>query len=165
MERLTSLKRILRRPRDANGWALTFDTGWGVEAVPECHWKGVGRVSPHAVDICVDERRCGVCGDKVGDVVYFIVERGEPEVVVGGTAPMHRDCARASMAICPAIANPNSGLSNRFHDPVLARCSDYDPTDAGITEYELEFVELPKLKKPGGCPVTATKRFLGLDAS
>ena len=167
MERLTSLKRILNLPRDSKGWALTFDTGTTCDWVPEHEKVGVGKANHIVVDMCWRQGKCGVCGDDIEGYFYFVVGSADLEdgLQPGSDAPLHRDCARASMTVCPALANPDLNNPRHYHNPVLVRCRRYDADGADEDGLSYELVELPKLVKPSGCPVSAAKRFLGIGGS
>ena len=163
MERLTSLKRILALPRDKDGWALTYDTGTSCTWVPPERKTRVGQAHRLVVERCWKERLCGVCGEKIGTYAYFMASRKELDrpLAPRGDVPLHRDCGRASMQICPALTNPDGHWMGAYAEPVLLRCREYDAKTTTLLDYEL--VEFPKFSKPSKCPVTAVKRFLGID--
>lgn len=55
---------------------------------------------------CLLHNRCGICGDKMGTTVFFV---GGPAAALHPNGayvdpPMHEDCARYALQVCPFIA-------------------------------------------------------------
>lgn len=53
---------------------------------------------------CALHRLCGICGEVLGFVVYFIGGEKSCSSGVFYDPPMHEECARYSFAVCPFIA-------------------------------------------------------------
>lgn len=58
---------------------------------------------------CLFHNRCGLCGQKMGDVIYFV---GGPAAAFHENGafidpPMHRECAEYALQVCPFIAMRN----------------------------------------------------------
>jgi hypothetical protein len=57
---------------------------------------------------CVHQARCHLCGERLYPPYWFIC--GEWEVkgkVISSNGPMHEECARYAIAVCPFLSNPN----------------------------------------------------------
>lgn len=56
---------------------------------------------------CGRERLCGICGTALGWWVVFLAEDHGPMLQTTFTdAPVHEECAEASLQLCPYIAKP-----------------------------------------------------------
>lgn len=90
---------IAARPRDGRGFPILFTSFIDDAGVPDF------RVSdPAQRDRCFQERRCGICGEVLHDVMVFL---GGPLAVANrcfGDPPMHAPCAEYSRLVCPWLA-------------------------------------------------------------
>lgn len=88
-------------PRDRHGHIVTWSSGW-LDGEPMLGTNDAAKVAR-----CILERLCGACGDPLD---YWIAFLGD-EVVVKSREflepPMHVDCARYSIAVCPYLASPD----------------------------------------------------------
>jgi hypothetical protein len=55
---------------------------------------------------CLNHNRCGICGNKLGDLIYFV---GGPASAFHPNGayvdpPMHKECATYALQVCPYIA-------------------------------------------------------------
>lgn len=55
------------------------------------------------VDECVDLRLCGLCGQKLNDVIVFIGGPGSVGSKVFRDPAMHEACARYAFTVCPFL--------------------------------------------------------------
>lgn len=75
------------------------------------HPDGAGRFSANDVARkleCGRLRRCGICARPMGSEVVFLAQDHGllTEATVFTDAPVHEDCAAASLGLCPYIARP-----------------------------------------------------------
>ena len=96
---------IAERPRDVRGFPITFVTFIGSDGRPDFTTIDAERILD-----CLRERLCGMCGHELGlgENVAFI---GGPKSIEHGNfldPPMHPECARYAMKVCPHIAIPTA---------------------------------------------------------
>jgi hypothetical protein len=63
--------------------------------------------------LCYTNRLCAICGQRLGSQAWFI---GGPMCVqnrIFGDAPMHQECARYSMMVCPMLTIAPKAYSDR----------------------------------------------------
>lgn len=91
-------RSIARLPRDPRGYPIPFF------ALERDGVHDFAVVDSDRVVRCVTERRCGICGEKLAALGWFI---GGPKSLAARRsfdAPMHLDCAQFSIAACPHLA-------------------------------------------------------------
>ena len=92
---------IAARPRDARGYPILFTSYIDDAGVPDF------RISdPAKRDQCFQERRCGICGNVMGDLMVMVF-LGGPLAVANrcfGDPPMHPPCAEYSRLVCPWLS-------------------------------------------------------------
>lgn len=102
---------LARRPRDRRGYPITFITWINPETgVPDFRVTDAERLA-----MVLRRRLCGLCGVPLGGNVFFI---GGPLSVESGAftdPPMHRECARYALRVCPFLAVPKG----RYSDPAI----------------------------------------------
>jgi hypothetical protein len=92
---------------------------------------------------CVQQKRCWVCGDRVGSYLAFVIG---PMCTVNRTTsepPCHAECARWSAQFCPFLSKPR-----------MVRRED-DLTDAA----QENRAGCPILRNPGCCAVWITHSY------
>lgn len=115
--RLTTVEipRALRkRPRDRRGYPIPFIVLIDKDRRPHFTISDGNRVL-----ICAHRKVCGLCGDKlrkdvafVGGTMCFLSSRG-----AFSDPPMHSECARYAMRVCPYLAAPS--YAKRIDDRTL----------------------------------------------
>ena len=84
---------------------------------PSTHERGAagcaGAPHPHPLSA---GRRCGVCGEPLGVRVAFV--GGERSIAnrLFSDLPMHLDCARYALQVCPFLAAPKFHYQNKVPD-------------------------------------------------
>jgi hypothetical protein len=66
---------------------------------------------------CLDHNRCGICGNKLGDLVFFVGGTGSAFHPNGAyiDPPMHKECATYSLQVCPYLAfRPYTGVKKQY---------------------------------------------------
>ena len=94
--------RLLKRPRNSQGYVITYVTFLdSVTREPNF------RVVDHArVERCAKYKLCGLCGEELETIRCFI---GGPESVdnrMFSDPPMHLECGRYAMRVCPYLRSP-----------------------------------------------------------
>lgn len=111
---------VAARPRDERGYPVPAVTPWP-DGKPEFARQGVPRLV-----ICLDERRCVVCGTKMPpgpvyrfadgeatDVIDALLKRGKfyrnaaPAMEFAG----HRSCMIYAAMVCPYLASPGGNAA------------------------------------------------------
>lgn len=92
---------IAARPKDARGFPITFVTLIQSDGRPDFTTVDGGKIMR-----CIYEDLCGLCGQDLG--------QGQPVAFIGGPIscsggnfldpPMHPECAKYAMQVCPHIA-------------------------------------------------------------
>jgi len=121
--------RIARLPRDRRGYPVPYVSGWSSDKDSEFKWArervvlpqgitfegsvvqvadtvGVGApklgvVEPGRQLDCHRTPRCNVCGEVIGHRLTFVGGRRDPQCFT--EAPLHRECARWALAVCPGL--------------------------------------------------------------
>lgn len=96
-------ERIARNCKlDPRGFPVTYVTF----IHPQTREPDFRIVNETRVRLCVAHRLCGICGEEIGRTVAFV---GGPESVanrVFSDPPMHEECARYALTVCPFLASP-----------------------------------------------------------
>jgi hypothetical protein len=127
---------IAKLPRDPRGYPIFFTAAKKADGSPDF------RVAdPFKRTVAMLERRCGLCGEPLG---YWIVFIGGPRALENrsfGDPPMHEDCARYAVKVCPYLAiketdrtysGPEAAFSKEVTIPekpavvLLWKCRGYD---------------------------------------
>jgi len=98
--------RLRRRPKDDRGYPIPFIAAFGPNGEPDFRIMSTSRVLE-----CVNQRRCGLCGQPMSRIVYFI---GGPESERTRSfldPAMHHDCAVYALKTCPHLAMAKSHYS------------------------------------------------------
>jgi hypothetical protein len=127
---MADLPRRMRNLKTYMGYPVTFVTFVGPD----------GRADFKVIDerkkmICLRNRLCGMCGQKLGDTIALI--GGEKSVKSGffTDPPMHSECARYAARTCPYLCRPDRNYSkappkHAALGEVIVR--DYELVDEGI---------------------------------
>jgi hypothetical protein len=102
---------VAKLPRDPRGYPIFFSVQSDTER-PSNHKI----LNPKRRIICASERRCNVCGEKLG---YWLAFLGGPMCVdqrAFADAPMHPECAEYSLRVCPFLAT-----DLQYSDPEIMR--------------------------------------------
>ena len=94
-------KRLLHLPLDSRGYPVPWFVAW-VDGEPEFR-----AMSPEKFERAIKERRCWVCGARLGSYKTFVAG---PMCLINRTSaepPSHHDCAEWSAQNCPFLARPN----------------------------------------------------------
>jgi hypothetical protein len=117
---------IAALPVDFRGYPIFFSV-WD-EGRPEDGSRHDFRVLNVAQHLrCATERLCAICGEPLDKMLYFV---GGPMCLqnrIFGDGPMHEDCARYSMKVCPHLSQPDFGYHERPGDSALL-----DRTDPNV---------------------------------
>lgn len=65
-------------------------------------------VEPRALQACVNQRRCWICGEPLGTFLSFLVGPMGAVNRVNSEPPSHRDCARYAVQACPFLSKPHA---------------------------------------------------------
>jgi hypothetical protein len=93
--------RIARLPIDSRGYPVPWFVLWLSDGTPEFR-----AMDPQKWSVAVRDRRCWVCGDRLGRYLAFVTG---PMCVISGTTgepPCHHDCAVWSACFCPFLSRP-----------------------------------------------------------
>ena len=94
-------KRLQHLPLDSRGYPVPWFVDW-IDGEPEFR-----AMSPEKFERAINERRCWVCGDRLGSYKTFVAG---PMCVLTRTSaepPSHYDCAEWSAQNCPFLTRPN----------------------------------------------------------
>jgi hypothetical protein len=93
-----------KRPRDGRGFPIPAV----VFINPETKRADFAVIDPEASKRLSFYRCCGLCGEIIAHEVYFVAGEGIPSeaALFGGIGPMHADCARYALQVCPFIVAP-----------------------------------------------------------
>jgi hypothetical protein len=124
-------RRMMGLPRDDRGWIVPWFVDWrdGQPVFPAFDPAKFRRA------VNRNDRRCWVCGEKLGRTLVFVV--GPMCVInrVTSEPPCHRDCADYSMQVCPFLANPRMGRvpeSKIFGGHIMEPGGLMDPRNPGV---------------------------------
>ncbi len=111
--------RIARLPRTKHGLAVPYIAEEHEDGSPEL---GVANsiTSAH----CHRESLCSICGEKLAPAERTFITG--PSCVFGsdygcGDPPMHEECARCSLRVCPHLVAPSSSVSIAITAPRYTR--------------------------------------------
>src|SRR5215831_3288717 len=100
---LTELPRRLKAlPVDARGYPVPWFVAWH-DGVPDFRIADTAKWRR-----AVRERRCWVCGDRLGRYLAFVIG---PMCGINRTTtepPLHRECAEWSVMNCPFLVRPHA---------------------------------------------------------
>lgn len=65
-------------------------------------------VEPRAVKVCVEQRRCWICGGQLGTFRSFMVGPMCAINRISAEPPSHLECARYAATACPFLARPHA---------------------------------------------------------
>src|ERR1041385_5281600 len=65
-------------------------------------------VEPRAVKVCVEQRRCWICGGQLGVFKSFTVGPMCAINRISAEPPAHFECARYSATACPFLSRPHA---------------------------------------------------------
>lgn len=94
--------RLARLPRDARGYPITFT----VMRLPNGD-HDFTTSDPFRWREALSKRLCGLCGEKLERKIWFI---GGPKCIANRfffDHPMHEECARYALVVCPYLAMPS----------------------------------------------------------
>jgi hypothetical protein len=137
--------QVAALPRDPRGYPVFFAVYVDAEGTPDF------RVTDDAKRRqCWRERRCGICGDELGYWLWFI--GGERSVAnrLFSDPPMHEDCARYAMAVCPFLARPQA----KYAPDVEERADRLEEGGA-----EVHVTDTTQTKRPAHMALYRTRRF------
>lgn len=95
--------RMQKLDRDARGYPIPFNILRDSEGKPHFTINDHGKA-----ETCINERRCPICGDLHGRVLWFA---GGPMSAFHPAGcyidqPMHKECVHYAMKVCPYLAAP-----------------------------------------------------------
>jgi hypothetical protein len=122
--------RIQKLPRDRRGFPVPYVADWSDRDVgpparrrhivlPGFDWEGfapaaydvIGEDNPRLGKVAMDRQLiaherplCNVCGQIIGERLHFVGGWCDPQTYT--EAPLHRECARYSLLVCPGLAVP-----------------------------------------------------------
>lgn len=130
--------RMLGRPVDHRGYPVPW---FVTEKDAEGRWD-FRIVSPERREIALREKRCWVCGDRLGKFKSFVIG---PMCIVNRTTaepPVHLDCGEWSARVCPFMLLPRAKRRDANLPPIAA-----------------EQPGTPLLRNPGVVAVWTTRSF------
>ncbi len=119
-------KAVYDLPRDKRGYPIPF-----FQFVPP-DYPETGRVDFRVTDQdrrmeCLQGKLCGICGQTLGKIMYFIGGPASVQSRFFTDPPMHQQCARFAIAVCPFLNNPtykatsdSAVIPNTIKDPLPA---------------------------------------------
>lgn len=103
-------------------------------------------VCPARHRVAVTDRLCQFCGTQADGEMFFL---GGPGTLVYGAAPMHRDCCRYSLTVCPGLTGAMARQPGRW---VVAAAHSYQVL-LGLRGHE-EYVEVEQRGQYATLPAT-----------
>lgn len=101
--------RLARRPRDPRGFIIPFFVAWmsNGKLVTEPDGEPDFRVVDHHRMVeCVKQRKCWLCGEKLGVHLAFVLGPMCTINKVISEPPSHRECAEYALKVCPFLTRP-----------------------------------------------------------
>ncbi len=101
--------RIARLARDHRGFPVPWFVQWFDDSKPCEYGRGAPDfriIDPDKFVQAVKQRRCWVCGDRLGQHLAFAIGPMCAVNRVTSEPPAHRDCALYSLAACPFLSRP-----------------------------------------------------------
>ena len=95
-------ERIARLPKDERGYPVTYIAAY-IDGKPDLGIQDFSKVLS-----CVREWRCHVCGEKLGNLGYFISYEPIAKRPRFLDPAIHKECALYSLKVCPYLANPSA---------------------------------------------------------
>lgn len=94
--------RFSALPLDERGYPVPRFVAW-VDGKPDHRI-----VDPRWAPICVNEKRCWLCGEKLGSYMVFVIGPMCAVNRVSGEPPCHRECAEFAAKACPFLTRPKA---------------------------------------------------------
>lgn len=94
-------EKLAQRPRDTRGYPVPAGVLVDAQGKPDFKTTDVSRWV-----YLVKQNRCGLCGEPLGRHKAFIGGPKSHESRLFTDLPMHRDCARYALQVCPYLAAP-----------------------------------------------------------
>lgn len=85
---------------DARGYPVPKFVAW-VDGKPDHRI-----VDPKWIPVCVNERRCWLCGEKLGRYMAFVIGPMCAVNRISSEPPSHRECAEFAAKACPFLTRP-----------------------------------------------------------
>lgn len=107
-------RRLQRRPKDRRGYPIPYVVMIDKNGRPHFTINDGRRVEK-----CVHGKRCGLCGERLERKAFWFVG-GERCFGLNGAfidPPMHEECARYALQVCPFLAAPS--YAKRIDDKLL----------------------------------------------
>lgn len=109
--------RIRRLPVDKRGYPILWFVHIDEQGVPD--FRVVGR---NKIAIAVHEKRCWLCGEKLGRNLAFVIGPMCSINRISSEPPSHRDCALFAVKACPFLNRPKmhrrtNDLPEGYTDP------------------------------------------------
>ena len=97
-------RRVARLPREKRGYPVPFVTMLDPYTnEPDFRVLDIRRQMQ-----CINEKRCGICGQQLGKYIAFIGGTRSRDGHVFFDPGMHRDCAEYAAKVCPFISRENA---------------------------------------------------------
>ncbi|EKY4114224.1 TPA: hypothetical protein ACGW3M_001114 [Pseudomonas aeruginosa] len=132
--------RVARLPRDERGYP-TPHFAMFIDGKPDFRRVDHGKWF-HAIE----SRQCGICGGSLGAHIAFVGGPSSMQSKLFTDLPMHRDCARYALQVCPFMAAPKFAYSNFEKEGVRVNphVSDQRPERFGLAMTKAyRLVQLP----------------------
>lgn len=95
-------KHMAALPLDERGYPVPWFVEW-IDGKPDFRV-----MDPRKMSRCVKEKRCWVCGGRLGTHLAFVIGPMCAVNRVSAEPPAHRDCAEFSATACPFLKLPNA---------------------------------------------------------
>jgi hypothetical protein len=94
--------KMRQLPVDHRGYPVPFFVEW-VGGVPDHRLQ-----DPTKLARCVREKRCWLCGDRLGRYLVFVIGPMCAVNRVSSEPPSHRECAEYAVSACPFLTRPHA---------------------------------------------------------
>lgn len=106
--------RIARLPRTESGYPAPFFVIIGPDGKPDPRI-----LDPIKQVRCFTDRLCGICGERWDWWMFFISGPQALEHRVSADPPMHEECARYALKVCPYLCRPRAKRAKEYSVPTL----------------------------------------------
>lgn len=95
-------ERMRHLPIDSRGFPIPFFVHIDEDGTPDFRVVGKGKIRT-----CVYEKRCWLCGDKLGRYMAFVIGSMCCINRISAEPPCHKECAVFSAQACPFLSRPH----------------------------------------------------------
>lgn len=101
--------RMAGLPRDKHGYPIFWTAYVDAHGVPDFRVLEMPRVFR-----ALKYRRCGMCGEPISGRTFCLIGARDNVAELRGTdPPMHEDCARFALAVCPFLSGSSTRRSGK----------------------------------------------------